>query len=80
MSGDGAAHVLLYPGTAEERKVEVKDRLYVGRECAGIDDDHRLLIDGPDVSRNHFEIRLDAEDLAEELAAGAHEYRQSEPF
>ncbi len=59
MSG-AAAHVLLYPGTAEERKVEVKDRLYVGRECVGIDDDHRLLIDGPDVSRNHFEIRLDA--------------------
>ena len=27
-----------------------------------------------------IEIRLDAEDLAEELAAGAHEYRQSEPF
>ena len=26
-----------------------------------------------------IEIRLDAEDLAEELAAGAHEYRQSEP-
>ena len=27
-----------------------------------------------------IEVRLDAEDLAEELAAGAHEYRQSEPF
>jgi len=27
-----------------------------------------------------IEIRLDAEDLAEELAAGAREYRQSEPF
>jgi class 3 adenylate cyclase len=65
MSGDGSAHVLLYPGTAEERKVEVKDRLYVGRECAGIDDDHRLLVDGPDVSRNHVEIRLDVD------AAGA---------
>jgi adenylate cyclase len=65
MSSDGAAHVLLYPGTPEEREVEVKDRLYVGRECAGIDDDHRLLIDGPDVSRNHFEIRLDVD------AAGA---------
>jgi adenylate cyclase len=58
-SGDGAARVLLYPGTAEERAVEVKDRLYIGRECAGIDDDHRLLVDGSDVSRNHVEIRLD---------------------
>jgi len=27
-----------------------------------------------------IEVRLDAEDLAEELAAGAHEYRQSESF
>ena len=27
-----------------------------------------------------IEVRLDAEDLAEDLAAGAHEYRQSEPF
>src|SRR3954454_6200816 len=42
------------------REVPVYGHLYVGRECAGIEPDSRLLIDEPGVSRNHLEIRLDA--------------------
>lgn len=38
------------------------DRLFVGRECAGVDDSHRILL-GEDlaVSRNHLEIRVDGD-------------------
>jgi class 3 adenylate cyclase len=55
----GLAHVVVRPGAPDEREIVVQDRLYVGRECAGIDDDHRLLVEGPDISRDHLEIRLD---------------------
>jgi adenylate cyclase len=51
--------VLVHPGTPDERSVAIIDRLFIGRECAGIDDAHRLLVDGDDVSRNHVEIRLE---------------------
>ena len=38
------------------------DRLFVGRECAGVDDAHRILLgDDLAVSRNHLEIRVDPE-------------------
>ena len=41
------------------------DRLFVGRECAGVDDAHRILLaDDLAVSRNHLEIRVDPERLA----------------
>ena len=36
------------------------DQLYVGRECVGIGVQRRLLLTGPEISRNHLEIRLDA--------------------
>ncbi len=36
------------------------DQLYVGRECAGISEGRRLVIDDPEISRTHLEIRLDA--------------------
>ena len=35
------------------------DQLFVGRECPGISPQRRLVIDDPEVSRNHLEIRLD---------------------
>jgi class 3 adenylate cyclase len=59
------AVIVVEPGTAEERTVPVIDRLVVGRECAGIDDGHRLVLEDDTVSRQHLEIRLDeSEDRA----------------
>ncbi len=59
------AVIVVEPGTAEERTVPVIDRLVVGRECAGIDDGHRLVLEDDTVSRHHLEIRLDeSEDRA----------------
>jgi adenylate cyclase len=43
-----------------ERSVPVFDQLFVGRECAGISEPRRLVIDDPEISRTHLEIRLDA--------------------
>lgn len=43
-----------------ERTVPIFDQLFVGRECAGISDLRRLVIDDPEISRTHLEIRLDA--------------------
>jgi adenylate cyclase len=38
------------------------ERLFVGRECIGVDDQHKILLQGdPAISRNHFEIRIDPE-------------------
>jgi adenylate cyclase len=60
-----AAVIAVEPGTPQERSVPVAERLFVGRECAGIDDAHRLVLDDDTVSRQHLEIRLDlAEDRA----------------
>jgi adenylate cyclase len=39
--------------------VPIFDQLFVGRECAGIAEHRRLVIDDPGISRNHLEIRLD---------------------
>jgi class 3 adenylate cyclase len=57
----GGSFVVLAPGTDHERWVEVRDRLVIGRECVGIDDAHRLIIDDPEVSRQHLVIELDPE-------------------
>ena len=43
-----------------QRRVPIFDQLFVGRECAGISDSRRLVIDDPEISRTHLEIRLDA--------------------
>jgi class 3 adenylate cyclase len=40
--------------------VPVYDQLFVGRECAGISDQRRLVIRDKQISRCHLEIRLDA--------------------
>jgi adenylate cyclase len=42
------------------RSVPIFDQLFVGRECAGISEPRRLVIDDPEISRTHLEIRLDA--------------------
>lgn len=58
--GDGAdAFVVLDRGGPSERRVPVRDRLFVGREPPAIDEDRHLLISHPEVSRHHLEIRLD---------------------
>ncbi|TLH66734.1 adenylate/guanylate cyclase domain-containing protein [Mycolicibacterium aubagnense] len=36
-------------------------QLFVGRECAGITPARRMVVDDPQISRNHLEVRLDAE-------------------
>jgi adenylate cyclase len=42
------------------RTVAVWERLFIGRACYGIDDAHRLVVEGPNISRDHCQVRLDA--------------------
>ena len=51
--------LVIAPDVPEERSIPVYDRLVVGRECAGVDEQHRLLVDDPSVSRTHLELWLD---------------------
>lgn len=44
-----------------ERPFPIIDRLFIGRECAGIEPSRRLLFDHLEISRNHCEIRLDVD-------------------
>jgi adenylate cyclase len=53
--------LVIDPDRAGQRSAPVHDWLMVGRECAGVDERHRLLIDDPAVSRTHLELRLDFE-------------------
>jgi adenylate cyclase len=53
------AHLVMRTGEGA-RKVPIFDQLFVGRECAGIAEQRRLVINDPGMSRNHLEIRLDA--------------------
>jgi class 3 adenylate cyclase len=53
------AVLVIAPDRAEERSVPVYDRLVIGRECAGVDQPHRLVIDDPAISRTHLELWLD---------------------
>ena len=55
------AVIVTAPGRAEQQSTPVYDWLMVGRECPGVDERHRLLIDDPAVSRTHLELRLDFE-------------------
>lgn len=50
----------LHPGAETAREIPFTGRLFIGRECTGIDDSHSLVLDDADVSRGHAEIRLDA--------------------
>lgn len=56
---DPSAVLVLCPGAAAERSAPIVDRIFVGRECAGIEESRRVLIADPVASRTHFEIRLD---------------------
>lgn len=38
--------------------VPVEGMLHVGRECAGIEPERRIVVDDPSVSRVHFEVRV----------------------
>lgn len=58
-AGGARAHVVVHTDGGE-RTVPIFDQLFVGRECAGISEQRRLVIRDPGVSRNHLEIRLDA--------------------
>jgi adenylate cyclase len=53
------AQLVTAPDAAEPRSTPVYDWLMVGRECPGVDERHRLVIDDPAVSRTHLELRLD---------------------
>ncbi|OBG34049.1 adenylate/guanylate cyclase domain-containing protein [Mycobacterium sp. E3198] len=57
--GEALAY-LVVADSGTERPVPIFDQLFVGRECAGISDARRLIIDDPEISRTHLEIRLDA--------------------
>jgi len=60
--GEPSGYVVVDPGGPGETTVPLLDRLFVGRECAGVDDAHRILLgDDLDVSRNHLEIRAEPE-------------------
>ncbi len=58
-SGAIPATLVIAPGEAGERSTPVYDWLVIGRECTGVDERHRLLIDDPAISRTHLELRLD---------------------
>jgi adenylate cyclase len=53
------AYLLIVGVDGSERSVPIFDQLFVGRECAGISESRRLVIDDPEISRTHLEIRLD---------------------
>ncbi len=56
------AHVVVDPGTPIEATLPLSDRLFVGRECAGVDEAHRIVLsEDLAVSRNHLELRVDPE-------------------
>ncbi len=53
--------VTVNPGSPEETEYPLFDRLFVGRECAGVDDSRRIILtDDLAISRNHLEIRVDS--------------------
>ncbi len=53
------AYLVVVGDDGGERSVPIFDQLFVGRECAGISESRRLVIDDPEISRTHLEIRLD---------------------
>lgn len=56
--GEPLGYLVVGDGDSK-RSVPIFDQLFVGRECAGISESRRLLIDDPEISRTHLEIRLD---------------------
>jgi class 3 adenylate cyclase len=56
-----ADRLIVAPGTPGERTVLLPGRLFVGRECAGIEPHQCLILDEPSISRDHFELRADSD-------------------
>jgi class 3 adenylate cyclase len=52
------AFVVVERGKPSERRVPVRDCLFIGRD-SGNDSDRHLVLDEPEISRHHLEIRLD---------------------
>src|SRR6201998_2317360 len=52
------AHLVMHVNGGEQSG-PIFDQLFVGRRCSGIEEQRRLVIDDPNISRNHLEIRLD---------------------
>jgi adenylate cyclase len=52
-------YLVMDPGGVEV-PYAVYDRLFIGRDCAGIGESRRVLIERSDVSRSHCELCLDA--------------------
>ncbi len=55
------AYVIVAGRGEPDRTVPIFGQLFVGRECAGISPQRALLLEDPQISRNHLEIRLDAD-------------------
>ena len=55
------AYLIASPGKSDEQSIPILDHLFVGRECSGIDEQHRFLIKDRSVSRAHIEVHLDVE-------------------
>jgi adenylate cyclase len=53
------AYLVVADADGLERSVPILDQLFIGRECAGISESRRFVIDDPEISRTHLEIRLD---------------------
>lgn len=51
--------VVVRTGSGAEREVPILGRLFVGRECAGIEPRQRLILEDPGISRDHLELRAD---------------------
>jgi adenylate cyclase len=58
-SGEPLGYLVVPSEGTSGRSVPIFDQLFVGRECAGISEARRLLLNDPEVSRTHLEIRLD---------------------
>jgi class 3 adenylate cyclase len=59
-SAEPQGHLMVDAG-AGAMIVPIFDQLFIGRECAGISERRRLVLDDPEISRSHLEIRLDVE-------------------
>lgn len=57
LTGSTALPQVVYRFDNKEQRMFIDGHLAVGRECAGIDDAHCLILDDPSVSRVHLEIR-----------------------
>src|ERR1700678_1710912 len=55
----GSAWIVVDPGGPAERLLRIDGRLYIGRICAGVAAERRLIIDDPSVSRDHVELHED---------------------